>query len=509
MLSINDYENTKMNVDDVVYLFDLQDVPVKALKPLDLEGERIDDGSSTLKLSLSLNENIITEQMIIFRRNRYIISEFEINKSERRINIICDALWVELNDTPIEDFTVSNGDSINNIGNAILKDTGWTMGEVPVDNNKYFLSEQGKTALYLLRRLAMITGTFIRFDTLNRKVNLYVKEEESPSFFLHYKKNIKGITKTVTAPRATVIYPYGKNDLTIGSVNSGKNYIEDYSWYESLGISLEDAKKRFKKTQIIKDARFIFPGNLMRWAKEKLKLLSQPQISYEIDSLNLEADVGDVGYVVDEEIDVKVKVKVVRIIEYLDKSKNKYELNYLIPGIQDSEMFDENVSAAENEEKIITAKTDKAFTASESYQRLLGINYTAFNNTTGQVGITIVGQASTTMDLDGYFEIEGNKVGMPLKQTIIAGWNTVSMTFMLDKIAMGTSSLDFQLNCSTGSFSIDAGNATMFLRAESLLGAPEGPKVPEADIIENVKIPSPETLLVATDGKPTIKLEVI
>ena len=35
-----------MNVDDVVYLFDLQDVPVKALKPLDLEGERIDDGSS-------------------------------------------------------------------------------------------------------------------------------------------------------------------------------------------------------------------------------------------------------------------------------------------------------------------------------------------------------------------------------------------------------------------------------------------------------------------------------
>src|SRR5699024_11932006 len=114
-----------------------------------------------------------------------------------------------------------------------------------------------------------------------------------------------------------------------------KKYVEDFSWYESLGYTTAEARKQFNKTHTFEDERFVYAGNLMREAERRLMTLSHPQIAYDIDVAYLERDVkiGDTGFVDDEELDIKVNVKIVRMIEYEDINDNTIELNYLVTEI--------------------------------------------------------------------------------------------------------------------------------------------------------------------------------
>src|SRR5690606_26015857 len=97
---------------------------------------------------------------------------------------------------------------------------------------------------------------------------------------------------------------------------------------------------------------------------------------------------------VDEELGIKVNVKVVRLIEYEDINDNQIELNYLIPGLADAQ---ETTDTSHHEQTLstIVVQNESAFTGDNNFKLLLSMTITNYASTHAQLGLAIVGQAST------------------------------------------------------------------------------------------------------------------
>ena len=73
----------------------------------------------------------------------------------------------------------------------------------------------------------------------------------------------------------TRIYPIGADGLTIGSVNSGKNYVENHTYTDKI------------IWQVWKDERYEDAANLMQDAQAMVDSLATPAVSWEVDLCDL------------------------------------------------------------------------------------------------------------------------------------------------------------------------------------------------------------------------------
>lgn len=478
-------------VKDVVYLLDMNEEPLKSLpKIYDLEIEKIKDGIDSISFSIDITENVIIEQQIVYRGNKYVITEITETLSRHKLFIVAESLFVELNERTID--ISANGVTLKKLAEQIVGRTLWNIGEIVENNEQHFMDYKAKTPLYLFKRLARLTNLYLDFDTKNRLVHFRDKVGKNLDTIFRYRKNLKEIKRTIYAPKATVIYPIGRGGLTIENVNNDLPYIEDFTWYESLGIDTHEARKRFTKSYEWRDERFIVAGNLMREAEKVLSEMSHPQIIYETELSYLEFDVGlnDYGYIVDEELGIKVLVGVVRILEYEDKTKNIIEFNYLIEGIHDSNVedrhgIDEGIS--DGQSNIILANNMNDIIIQNAYSSAIEMAFTSYAPTNAQVTATIIGEATEDAVLYGYFNIDGISVGLNIKQNVIVGWNTISISFIVPQIHEGSSYLNLNLMIDNGEFLIPRRSSQLYLIAENLLGGISA-KLPKAAAIDEIII---------------------
>ena len=110
--------------------------------------------------------------------------------------------------------------------------------------------------------------------------------------------NLKKLTVQSTSyDFYTEIEPYGKDGLTIESVNGGKNYVSNYQYSSK------------SKRLIWKDERYTVPESLKADAQAKLEDMSKPYSSYSADIIDLakqsekysilEYDIGDTVTILD------------------------------------------------------------------------------------------------------------------------------------------------------------------------------------------------------------------
>lgn len=434
---------------------------------------------------------IKTEQEILYKNKRHIVTKVGSGRGEdgkQVTDIECTSAFVELNDKNVKKLDFQNL-AVQAGLERILNGTGWTVGFVETyDGLLHAMSEENKSALWLVRQFAKVTGYEVEFDTINKKVNFVIQVGEDTDFSFRYAKNIKSIRKTELPPIATVIYPRGRGGLTIANVNDGKEYIEDYSYYTDQGIPLEEARKRFKKEYVWEDERFIYAGTLMRAGQDELKKLSSPQISYETKVADINAwelDVGDYCYVIDDELGIRLKVRVVKLRQYPEHEwDNEIELNYLIPGLSDSLQDDSTASTSEGEQMIFINNQSPS-TINTNYQNLLQLSITAYASTNLQAGLLLIGQASTKTVLRAYFTFNGIQIGPELKQTV-DGYSTVGVPFLVPQIPDGSGFLNLYIKVDAGTFNIAIGEASLFIKGENLLGGMSS-ELPKADIVEEVE----------------------
>ena len=116
----------------------------------------------------------------------------------------------------------------------------------------------------------------------------------------------------------TVLYPIGKNGLTIGSVNNNINFIENYQY----------TNKYLPKYWINEDIETA--QELKAAAEQYLSIYSTPIVGYslELNKLHTDIGIGDTITIVDKTKRIKQKQRVVKIIQYpFEPEHDKIELS--------------------------------------------------------------------------------------------------------------------------------------------------------------------------------------
>jgi len=183
---------------------------------------------------------------------------------------------------------------------ALLQGTGWSIGTVDVAGI-HDLETEKESILSNIKKVQEIWGGYLVWDSINKTVSLRDANTWQPynGFQIRYAKNLKHITKTQNNRLVTKLYPFGKDDLDIASVNSGVKYITNFSYttQEYVGIikypDIENAQE-LKDKAIAELSLICRPRYLYRVKIADLRTL--PEYAHE------DFAVGDMADVIDPAI---------------------------------------------------------------------------------------------------------------------------------------------------------------------------------------------------------------
>jgi phage minor structural protein len=207
-----------------------------------------------------------------------------------------------------------------------LQGTGWTVGECDVDK----IRSAGMVNCNSLETIDNLSTAWMcdhSYDTIHKKVNFYQKMGEKRGAYFLEGLNLKQITKDVDSyDYYTRIVPIGANDITIESVNDGKNYLENYQYSSKI------------LTYIWKDDTYTDPQTLMEDAEEKLKEMSKPAETYSCDVVCLakqrkdynvlDYSLGDEIRLISRQTRTMTEQRITKIVEYPeDPMKNTCEFS--------------------------------------------------------------------------------------------------------------------------------------------------------------------------------------
>lgn len=267
------------------------------------------NGDKKLTFSLPIrNPDIVAEGYIETADDRYVIKEI------REDDVTCQLDLEGLESRSLSEYTATDT-TAEAAAKTAVSGTGWTVeSNITTVKNRavHCYKKTPLEVLYLIRDAWMCD---ISFDTKKKVVRLWDKlGEDKGTYFITGLNLTKTRTTVDSYDFATRLYPTGADGLTIASVNpTGKEYIEDHQ-YSSKVIDVYWEDTSYTDAQALYDD-----------AVAKLKDLSRPKVSYDVDVRNLAAQkeeyqilsygIGDtvtlidsVGHVRDEQRIVSMKV---------------------------------------------------------------------------------------------------------------------------------------------------------------------------------------------------------
>lgn len=284
---------------------------------------------------------LLLDADVRYRDRFYRVQKLDPQRDGSRavIEVEAEARWTELlGPTRVGNFTLV--DVAPDAGLASILDvTDWTVGSAP-SSGTYAIDRADFTVLALIREWARITGTEVVFNTGDRTVDLVAQQGAERHLGFRYGYNLRGIIRRQTPPEATRLYPYGRNDLNIAALTvGGVQYLEDFAFYTDLGLTEEEARARYTRSQVWSDDSFIDDVSLYNAAVLRLAELSQPEVSYESTVADLAAatdspigrfTLGDTVPVFDGPLGISIRTRIVRIVRRpLNPSQTEIELGTL------------------------------------------------------------------------------------------------------------------------------------------------------------------------------------
>lgn len=190
-----------------------------------------------------------------------------------------------------------------------LEGTGWSLGVVDVTTKRTWQCQE-KNALAILRMTQQIHGGDLVFDSRNRLVNLLTFSGRDSGALFAYKKNLTGIKRVVdTRSLVTRLYAHGKDGMTFATINSGKEYVENYEYCNEVRVSTLDL------------SNFTNPYQMLEFTNMRLAEFSKPRVSYVLSAMDLSVltgyeherwSLGDIVTVDDRDLNLTIKTRVVR-----------------------------------------------------------------------------------------------------------------------------------------------------------------------------------------------------
>lgn len=190
-----------------------------------------------------------------------------------------------------------------------LQGTEWEVGMVNVSTKRTWDCTEDN-ALSILRHVQNIHGGDLIFDNANKLVNLLTFSGTDSGALFCYKKNMKSIQRVIdTTSLITRLYAVGADGMTFASINDGKPYVEDLTYTSEIRIKTLDC------------SNFTNPYQMLEFANMRLADYAKPRISYVLKAMDLTVltgyeheawNLGDTVMVVDEDLDLSIKTRIVR-----------------------------------------------------------------------------------------------------------------------------------------------------------------------------------------------------
>lgn len=292
--------------------------PVTTYKDLKIE-RVLDFDDRTLSFSIPIKampKDMMLENYIQTQSDEYVIKQISINGS--CYDITAQLNIDELEGTHWETFYTTE-QTAKQAADLALAGTGWT--STCVLSKKRTIK---KTNVYTWGIIKQIVKTYrveMIIDSLNKNITFVEKRGEDRGVYFSSQLNLKSVGKQAqTTDFYTGIIPIGKDGLTIEAVNGGKKYLENYTYSSK------------KKTYYWKDERYTVADNLKEDAAAKLEDMATPRVSYTVDVTDLakvskeynllEYHLGDVVTVIDDYTGLRIKQRIVRLVEYPDSPEN-------------------------------------------------------------------------------------------------------------------------------------------------------------------------------------------
>lgn len=287
-------------------------------------------GLKELSFGLPLtDENLsyaIEEYYVETEDYSYVIKEVNLSKNDY-IHIYCKANIEELQFHLVSVFDAFDI-SVEQAINKAINSTGWTAEYHSNTKTAVEYKLAKKTSYELLELIKEDYDLEIFYDTKEKIVKVYdYIGKEGGAYFSNELKLSLLSRQGQSYDFATVLYPIGKDGITIGNINGGVNFIENYDYCDKY-IPRYWVQDDIEQPQVLKMA-----------AEAYLNYVSKPIVSYSLDlsSLSKDTGIGDTITIVDKIKRVRDKQRVVKIINYpFTPEKDKVELSNQIVNFADT-----------------------------------------------------------------------------------------------------------------------------------------------------------------------------
>lgn len=158
----------------------------------------------------------------------------------------------------------------------ILQGSGWTLDICDVEG-VHDIETEKMSRLENIKKVQEIWGGYLVWDSIYRTVSLRAEAtwQNYTGFQIRYAKNLKHITRTDNYDIVTRLYPFGKDDLDISSVNDGKKYVENFSYTANIYVG------KYINQQIAT------PEELKERAIAELEKICKPRYTYRVGLVDL------------------------------------------------------------------------------------------------------------------------------------------------------------------------------------------------------------------------------
>ena len=273
--------------------------------------ELLETGTKSLCFQIPCTEeflSIIREEYYIETADyEYIVKELVLEDNEF-FTVYCGPNIEDLSGTTFRVFDCFEKNPEQAYQYCISPATAWNIEYNSTNSTMMTLQTAQISCLEALRAVASMNAHELWFDTKNKVVKVYDRMGRvNSNIYYSNELKLRRLSKqSSTYDYATVLYPIGKNGMTIASINNGRDFIEDYTY----------SNKRIEKYWFKDDIDV--PERLMGAAQDYLASIAQPDAAYKIDlcELNPDTKLGDYITIVDSLKRIKQKKRVIKIIDY-------------------------------------------------------------------------------------------------------------------------------------------------------------------------------------------------
>ena len=118
--------------------------------------------------------------------------------------------------------------TLESVLTEITAGTGWTFQLVDANTKLRTLRLTNVSVYQILLECCAVYGCEVWLDTLNRMIKFYTKRGQDRGAYVYSELNLRDRDyQSDTYDLATRLYPYGKDGLSIVSVNGGLEYIDN------------------------------------------------------------------------------------------------------------------------------------------------------------------------------------------------------------------------------------------------------------------------------------------